>query len=103
MILTDTSGTAFDKVAMDIVRLLTPTKAKHNYILTIQDLLTKFLVAIPLEQTTATHVADTFIKKFLCILGLPRAILTNHSNLVSNLMRKVALRFNITQYKITAY
>jgi len=67
MILTDTPGYAFDKVAMDIVGPLQPTKARHNYILIIQDLLTKFLVAIPLKQTTATHVADAFIKKFLCI------------------------------------
>jgi len=102
MILTDTPGNAFDKVAMDIVGPPQPTKAGHNYILTIQDLLTKFLVAIPLEQTTATHVADAFIKKLVCILGPPRAILTDQgSNLVSSLMRKVARRFNITQYKTT--
>jgi len=50
MILTDTPGNAFDKVAMDIVGPFKPTKAEHNYILTIQNLLTKFLVAIPLQQ-----------------------------------------------------
>jgi len=89
---------------MDIVGPLQSTKAGHNHILTIQDLLTKFLVAIPLEQTTATHVADAFIKKFLCILGPPSAILTDQgSNLISSLMRKVARRFNITQYKTTVY
>jgi len=34
----------------------------------------------------------------------PKAILTDQgSNLVSSLMRKIARRFNITQYKITAY
>jgi len=63
------------------------TKEGHNYILTIQDLFTKFLVGVRVEQTTATHVADAFIKKNLfCILGPPRAILTDQgSNLVSNL------------------
>jgi len=101
MILTDTPGNAFDKVAMDIVGPLQPTKAGHT---TIQDLLTKLLVAIPLEQTITTHVADAFIKKFLFILGPPRAILTDQgSNLLSSFMRKVAHRFNITQYKTTAY
>jgi len=49
MILTETSSTAFNKIAMDIVcygmlqEPLTPTKARHNNILTVQDL-TKFLI-----------------------------------------------------------
>jgi hypothetical protein len=43
------SGAASGKVAMDIAGSLTPTKAEHNYILTIKDLFTKFLVVIPLE------------------------------------------------------
>jgi hypothetical protein len=54
MILTDTPRIAFDKVAIDIVGPLT-AKARHNYILIVQDL-TKFLVAIPLKQTTVIHV-----------------------------------------------
>jgi len=56
IILTDTSSAAFDKTAMDIMGPLMPTKAGHNYILTVQDLLTKFLVVIPLEQTTVIHI-----------------------------------------------
>jgi len=104
MILIDTSDIAFDKMVIDIMGPLTPTKTRHDYILIIQDLLTKFLVAIPLEQITATHVGDAFIKKCLCILGPPRAILTDQgSNFVSNLMHKVTRRFNITQNKTIAY
>jgi len=64
MILTDTAGAAFDKVAKG----LTPIKIGHNYILTVQDLLAKFFVAIPLEQTTAIHIVDVFIRNFTHIL-----------------------------------
>ena len=42
MILTDTPETAFDKIAMDIVGPLPITENGNQYILTIQDLLTKF-------------------------------------------------------------
>jgi len=73
MILTETSSAASDKVAMGIMETLTLTKAGYNYILTVQDLLTKFLVAIPLEQITVIHIADIFIRNFICILVLPRA------------------------------
>jgi hypothetical protein len=49
MVLTDTPGTAFDKVSMDIVRLLLTTESGNTYILTIQDLLTKYSIAVPLK------------------------------------------------------
>lgn len=48
MILTDTPGAAFDKVAMDVVGPLHRTDKGNTHILTIQDLLTKYSVAIPL-------------------------------------------------------
>jgi len=54
MILTDTLyhfRTAFDKIVINIVGPLTPTKTGHDYIVTVQDLLRsiKFLVAILTE------------------------------------------------------
>jgi hypothetical protein len=47
MVLTDTPDTAFDKVSMDIVEPLPTTESGHSYILTIQDLLTKYFIAVP--------------------------------------------------------
>jgi len=100
MILTDTLGVAFDKIAMDhwrqkqdtITSLLSMSRS------TIQDLIRKFLIAISLEEITAIHIADAFIKNFICILS--RVMLTDQSsNLINSLMRKIARRFGITQYK----
>lgn len=50
MILTDTPGKAFDKVALDIVRPFKTTARGNTYVLTMQDLLTKFPYT-PLCQT----------------------------------------------------
>ena len=75
MVLTDTPGRAFDKVSLDIVGPLPTTLSGRSYILTIQDLLTKYALAIPISQPTARDTADAFVKTFICIF-VSKAILT---------------------------
>jgi len=104
MVLADTLGAAFDKISMDVMGSLPVTISDNNYILTIQDLLTKYSVAIPLRQVTAIDIANAFISDFICIYGAPRAILTDQgTNFLNSLMRAVARKFKIIQYKTTAY
>jgi len=61
MVLTDTPGTAFDKIS-NIVRSLPIIEDGHSYILTIQDLFTKYLMAVPLKQATS---AEALVEKFI--------------------------------------
>lgn len=104
MVLTDTPGTAFEKISMDIMGPLPMSQNGFSHILTVQDLLTKFSLAIPLRQTTSTAVADAFVNEFICIFGAPRIILTDQgSNFVSSLLKNVARKFKIKQVKTTAY
>lgn len=104
MVLTDTPGTAFEKVSMDIMGPLPTSKNGFTHILTIQDLLTKFSLAIPLRHTTSVAVADAFVNELICVFGAPRIILTDQgSNFVSSLLKNVARRFKIRQVKTTAY
>jgi len=65
MVLTDTPGTTFDKVSMDIIGSLPTTENGHSYILTIQDLLTNYSVAMPLKQATSAEIAETLVEKFI--------------------------------------
>jgi len=69
MVITDTPGMAFDKVSLDIMGPLPITENNHQYILTMQDLLTKYSVASPLQEATSLTIADTFTKEFICIYG----------------------------------
>lgn len=104
LVLTDTPGKAFDKIAMDIVGPLPTTPAGHSHILTIQDLLTKYSLAIPLRETTSVDIADAFVNHFICRFGAPKAILTDQgANFTSSLMRAVAKKFRITQCRTTAF
>ena len=50
MIITDTPGSSFDKVAIDIVGPLPKTGRGNEYTLTLQDQLTKFCIGIPLPD-----------------------------------------------------
>ena len=104
MILTDTPGCAFDKIAIDIVGPCQRTKNNNEYILTMQDQLSKFCLAVPLKDTLATTIADTLVKRFICIFGSPRVLLSDQGkNFLSSLMNRVAKRFKIKKIRTTSY
>lgn len=104
MAITDTPVTAFAKCAMDIVGPLPLTFNNNKYILTIQDLLTKYCAGIALPNATAQTVAEAFIRRFVCIYGAPKAVLTDQgTNFLSDLMKRIAKCLNIKQYKTTAF
>lgn len=104
MVLTDTPDAAFDKISMDIMGPLPVSHSENAYILTIQDLLTKYSVAIPLKQAGAIDVADALTNDFICIYGAPKALLTDQgSHFLNALMKAVARKFRISHFKTTAY
>lgn len=104
MCISDTPGTTFDKVALDIVGPLPRTREGHEFILTMQDQLSKFCLAVPLQNALATTTADALIKKLICIFGAPRVIITDQGrNFMSKLMEQVARRFRIKRLRTTAF
>ena len=104
MVITDTPGTVFDKIALDVVGPLPKTKNGYEYILTMQDQLPKFCLAFPLKDTLATTIADVFVKKFICLFGAPRVVLTDQGqHFLSKLMQRVSKRFNIKKIKTTVF
>jgi len=76
MVLTDTPGTAFDKVSMDIVGPLPTTESGDTYILTIQHLLTKYSVEVPFKQATSSEIAEALVEKFINPYTAPKAWIT---------------------------
>jgi len=102
--LTDTPDSAFDKVSMDIMGPLPTTRSKNSYILTIQDLLSKYSLAIPLQHVGAIEVADALTNELIFTFGAPKAILTDQgSHFLNSLMRNIARKFRIKHYRTTAY
>jgi transposase InsO family protein len=104
MLITDTPNEAFEKVAIDIVGPLPETEKGHKYILTTQDLLTKFCTAYPLLDTNSTTIADTIINKYIYTFGSPKELLSDQgSNISGELMKAVAKIFKIKQVKTSVY
>lgn len=104
MVLTDTPGSAFDKISMDIMGPIPTSREGNSYILTVQDLLTKYSVAIPLEKARAIDVANALVDHFICLYGAPKALLTDQgTHFLNGLMRVIARKFKIAQYHTTAY
>lgn len=104
MLITDTPFFSFEKISMDIVGPLPETSKGNSYILTIQDHLTKFSLAIALKSITSVQVADALLKYFICIFGAPKIILTDQgTNFTSNLMKRFTKQFKIKQYRTTAF
>ena len=77
MVITDTPTTALEKISMDIVGPIPETKFGNLYIFTIQDNFTKYSLAIPLPNHQAGTIVDTIVKKFICIFGSPKGVLTD--------------------------
>jgi len=59
------SGYRVDKVSTDIVVLLPTTESGHWYILTIQDLLSKYSVVVPLKQAMLSEIAPKKVYQFI--------------------------------------
>ena len=103
MVITDTPGKTFDKIAMDIVGPFNITKNNNKYILSIQDQSSKFIILASLDQS-AESVSDAFIKKFICIFGTPKIVLPDRgANFTSKIMKQIAKRFKFDKIETTAF
>lgn len=104
MQITDTPANVFEKVSIDIVGPLPKTENGCQYILTMQCCLSKFCLAAPLIETTSASIADSFIRKCICIFGAPKYLLSDQGqNLISSLIKRVAKRFKIKKIQTSAY
>jgi hypothetical protein len=94
----------FERCALDIVGLLTETTSRNKYILTFQDDLSKFLVAVPVPQQDAETVARAFVLNIVLRFGAPGQILTDQgSNFRSDLFKSTCKMLKIRKIQTTAF
>jgi hypothetical protein len=102
--ITDTKTTPWDKVYLDVVGPLAMTQSGMKYILTCQDNLSKYFIAIPLQNQTAEEVTNAFVKNIILIYGIPTEILTDQgSNFMSDVFKRICKLFKIEKIHTTAY
>lgn len=104
MAITSRASKPFEKIFLDIVEPITPSYNNNQYILTLQDDLTTFSAAIPLENTVAKTIAEALVTKFICHYGVPKTILTDQgSNFVGSVFKNICKFFKIEKLQTTAF
>lgn len=104
MAITDTPTEVFEKVEMDIVGSLPQTEHGNKYILTLQDNLTKYSIAIPLKRTDSMTIARSLAENFIATFGCPKVIHTDQgSDFISKLMLTFCKLLKIRQLRSTAF
>ena len=102
--ITDTQSEAWVKIALDIVGPLPLSESGNKYVLTCQDNLTKYLIAIPIDNQEAETVADIFVNKICLIHGIPQIVLTDQgSNFMSKLFQRMCKLFKIKKIATSSY
>lgn len=100
----DTPIESNEKIAMDIFGPLTKTKKGNQFILSVHDELTKYLVLVPLKDQRTETIWNGLLDHYIYVFSTPKKILTDRGqNFVSNLMRKYEEAFKIKHITTTAF
>lgn len=101
---TDTQDEPFCKLYLDVVGPLPVTEDNFRYILTCQDNLSKYVIAIPIKNQTVEEVTDAFVNKVILIYGIPNTIVTDQgSNFMSDVFKRICKLFKIEKINTAAY
>lgn len=93
-----------EKIAMDIIGPMPKTKRGNQYILSIHDDLTKYLILIPLKTQRTESIIDALLNHYIYIFSAPKTILTDQGqNFISELMTKFEEAFKIKHIKTTSF
>ena len=84
-------------ICMDLVGPIMPVTSRGNrFILTCIDMLTGFMVAIPIKDKEADTVSDTYRAHIYCTFGASTRMLTdNGSGFKNEQMNKLCAQLNI--------
>ena len=101
---TDTQFHPWDKLYLDIVGPLPLTEDGHKYVLTCQDNLSKYLLAIPLMTQTAEEVALNFMRYVVLQYGIPCSIVTDQgTQFMGDVLRRLCKLLKVHKINTSAY
>jgi transposase InsO family protein len=104
MVVSTTAMRTFEKVFLDVVGPIETSQSGNSYILTIQDDLSKYSIAIPLKNHTANLIAQAFIEHFVCLHGIPDIIVTDQGReFMSKIFTTCCKLLKIEKINTTAY
>jgi len=94
----------FERCALDIVGPMTETMSGDKYILTCQDDLSKFLIAIPIPQQDAETVAREFVMNVVLKFGALAQLMTDQgSSFQGDLFKSTCKLLRIKKIQTTVF
>lgn len=104
MLITSTVTKSFERICLDIVGPLPQTSLGNQFILTMQDELTRYALAVALSATDAHTVAQAFVECFVCVYGIPKSILTDcGTNFLSDVFKQMCKLLDIEKSQTTPF
>jgi hypothetical protein len=104
MEITTTAESPFEKCFLNIVGPLPVMLEGNKYILTFQDDLSKYLVAVPIGKLDAETVAKVFVEKIVLTYGMPQTLQTDQgANFVSEVFMNTCKILKINKIQFTAF
>src|SRR3989337_259182 len=100
----EVSGNPFERIGIDIVGPLNPTKEGHRYIVVSIDYLTKWPEARALKEANTTNVSKFIYEDIICRHGCPRILQSDQgTHFVNEVIKELLRKFNIRQQLSTPY
>jgi transposase InsO family protein len=95
---------AFEKISLDCMGPLPLTEQGNRYILTCQDQLSRYVVAIALRNQEAVTRARALVDNVITVFGSPASIFTDsNSNFTGEIMRHLCKHLTISKTNTTAF
>jgi hypothetical protein len=101
---TDTQSVPWNKIYLDVVGPLNTTEDGYKYILTCQDNLSKYLIAIPMQTQTTEEIALLFLRHIVLVYGIPQIVVTDQgSQFMSDVFKRLCKLLKVDKINTSAY
>ena len=98
------SGYPLDRLGMDIMGPLPPTKEGNRYILVIGDYFTRYMEAYALPTQSAEEVTRKLVFEFICRYGIPLELHSDQGrNFESELIKQICELLQMKKTRTTPY
>jgi len=91
----------WEKIAMDSVKPHEESKEGYTVILTVIDLFTRWVLAIPMVRASAEEVSKALFKHVFCMFGKPKEVISDNGSefmntVVQNMLQKWNVKYHYT-------
>nr|CAD2163108.1 unnamed protein product [Meloidogyne enterolobii] len=94
----------FDRINIDLLGPIQKSLRGHQYIFVAVDSFSKWAMAVPIRNQTASTIADIFLKEIVCRFGIPSLIITDQgTQFMSSTFQDLAKSLNFRHQPTTPY